>query len=351
VERSAITFFSWAALGYSFKFVWAPLVDQLPLPVLSRALGRRRGWLLLAQLMVIVSITAMALVDPSQGQQALTCMALAAVALGFSSATQDIVIDAYRIEVAQSREQSLLSATYIAGYRIAMVISGAGALYLATWLGDDTAYDYAAWRYTYLAMAGVMVLGVVTTLCVREPKASEQRNYDYHAGDYGRFLGLFVLVVLAFIAAFSAGSSALSDIKASFSDGLSPVVKFLLEVTRLLVALLVAGIVAWCLVRLGVANKKMVNGTYIAPVKDFFSRYGVKMAVLLLLLVGTYRVSDIVLGIISNVFYLDIGFSKTQIASAVKTFGLFMVILGGFVGGIFSLKFGVVRMLLWGAIL
>ena len=273
VERAAITFFSWAALGYSFKFIWAPLVDQLPLPFLTRWLGRRRGWLLLAQAMVIASISAMALVNPAAGEGALTMMALAAVALGFSSATQDIVIDAYRIEIGEAREQSLLSATYIAGYRIAMVISGAGALYLATWLGDDSSYDYSAWRYTYLAMAGVMVLGVVTTLCVREPATSDTRNYDYSAADYGRFLGLFAVVVLVFIAAFSGGSSVISEIKAH-SENLGPFGKFVLEVSRLLASIAVAGVAAWSLVRMGAANKQMVNGTYVAPVKDFFERYG-----------------------------------------------------------------------------
>nr|HPQ97602.1 MFS transporter [Thiolinea sp.] len=98
VERKAVTFFSWAALGYSFKFIWAPLIDKLPLPVLTRVLGRRRAWMLVAQLLIMLAIVLMGSTDPARSQGNLTLMALAAVLLGFSSATQDIVIDAYRIE-------------------------------------------------------------------------------------------------------------------------------------------------------------------------------------------------------------------------------------------------------------
>ena len=123
VEKSSITFFSWAALGYSFKFVWAPLVDKLPIPILTAALGRRRGWLLVSQIAIITSIVWMACSNPQEG---LFVMALAAVILGFSSATQDVVIDAFRIESADPRLQAMLSSTYIAGYRTGMIVAGAG---------------------------------------------------------------------------------------------------------------------------------------------------------------------------------------------------------------------------------
>ncbi|MCB1757288.1 MAG: MFS transporter, partial [Gammaproteobacteria bacterium] len=109
IERSAVTFFSWAALGYSFKFVWAPLVDQLPLPLLTRWLGRRRGWMLLSQGSIVLAIVWMAMTDPAEGSRQLTLMALAAVLLGFSSATQDVVIDAYRIESAERKLQAMMS--------------------------------------------------------------------------------------------------------------------------------------------------------------------------------------------------------------------------------------------------
>lgn len=127
VERSAVTFFSWAALGYSFKFVWAPLVDQMPIPWLTRKLGRRRSWILAAQMGTAAAIVWMALTDPASGHHPLTIMALAAVMLGFSSATQDIVIDAYRIESASVDLQAMMASAYIGGYRVGMLVAGAGA--------------------------------------------------------------------------------------------------------------------------------------------------------------------------------------------------------------------------------
>ncbi|RKZ87264.1 MAG: MFS transporter, partial [Gammaproteobacteria bacterium] len=168
VERAAVTYFSWAALGYSFKFVWAPLVDKLPLPLLTKLLGRRRAWLLLSQIMIMIAICGMAFINPAD--DALTAMAWAAVLLGFSSATQDVVIDAYRIESAESDLQTLMSSSYIAGYRIGMLIAGAGALFLASYLGSTMGeYNYLAWKWSYLAMATVMLIGVITTLIVSEP--------------------------------------------------------------------------------------------------------------------------------------------------------------------------------------
>ncbi|MGB0662898.1 MAG: AmpG family muropeptide MFS transporter [Pontibacterium sp.] len=352
VSRSAITFFSWAALGYSFKFVWAPLVDQLPLPVLTRVLGRRRSWLLLSQLAVVGAIFAMGSVDPASGESALTAMALAAVALGFSSATQDIVIDAYRIEAADKRIQGMLSSTYIGGYRLAMLVSGAGALYLAAYFGSSgEAYDYSAWQKTYWLMAAAMSVGIVTTLCISEPEGSQARH-EYSSGDYLRFLLLFALVVLSFIFAYSQLSAGLAYLKAAFDTVMSgPFMGFVAEVSRLLLALAAAAVAATLLVKANIANREMVKGTYVAPVQDFFNRFGIKTALVLLLLVCTYRVSDIVLGVMSNVFYLDMGYEKTDIAAAVKTFGLFMTLLGGFGGGILAMRFGVVNMLLVGGIL
>ena len=168
VERSAVTYFSWAALGYSFKFVWAPLVDKLPIPMLQHRLGKRRSWLLLSQLMVISAMLWMAMNDPAS-TNGLQYMALAAVFLGFSSATQDIVIDAYRIEAVEETLQALMSASYVAGYRIGMVVAGAGALYLAAGLGTTKeAYVYSSWQITYAAMAATMLVGVITTLLIEE---------------------------------------------------------------------------------------------------------------------------------------------------------------------------------------
>ena len=193
VERSTVTMFSWAALAYSFKFVWAPLIDSLPLPLFTRLLGRRRAWLLLAQAMIIAAICLMAMINPTT-ETALVYMALSAVLLGFSSATQDVVIDAYRIEIAQgdSAMQSVIAATYNAGYRIGMIVAGAGALFLAAWLGShEQAYVYRAWQQTYLIMAAVMGVGVATTLFTREPDSSRAATAARPAADNFRLLLLF----------------------------------------------------------------------------------------------------------------------------------------------------------------
>ena len=354
VERAAVTFFSWAALGYSFKFIWAPLVDSLPLPLLTKWLGRRRSWMITSQIMIMLSISGMAIIDPASSHNSLTLMAIAAVMLGFSSATQDIVIDAFRIESAESNLQALMSSTYIAGYRIGMIVAGAGALYLASALGSTkAAYSYDAWKWTYFIMALTMLVGIATTLFRPEPVSRAAKKEEHSARDYTRFFMLFLLIVAGFIFSFIITA----DPASSSTEYLGGVLgnkhfaSFLTGAVRLAIALGLAALVAYIITRLGFVNKNMVKSAYIAPVENFFSRYGVGLAILILSLVGLYRISDIVLGVISNVFYQDLGFTKNQIASVVKTFGLVMTIVGGFLGGILSVRFGVIKILLLGAVL
>ena len=188
VSRSAVTFFSWAALGYSFKFIWAPLVDKLPLPFLTKFFGRRRAWMLLSQFSVISAIVWMGCTDPTAGETSLMLMAIAAVFLGFSSASQDIVIDAYRIECVDESLQAMLASTYVAGYRIGMLVAGAGSLYIASWFGTTREmYAVSAWRMTYFVMAAVMLIGVATTCIIREPVENNRSAYSYSAQQYIRF--------------------------------------------------------------------------------------------------------------------------------------------------------------------
>ena len=220
VQRSAVTYFSWAALGYSFKFIWAPLVDKLPLPILTSMLGRRRGWMIFSQIMIIISICIMALTDPAQGVDSLTMMALGAVLLGFSSATQDIVIDAFRIESAEEKMQATLSATYIAGYRIGMLVSGAGALFIASYFGTSMeSYTYESWKYTYLIMAGFMLIGIATTLFRPEPDAGESSG-SHSTADYVKFFVMFLVIVACFIASFVTMSNLTSDLSKTLSEAL-----------------------------------------------------------------------------------------------------------------------------------
>ena len=335
VQRETVTMFSWAALGYSFKFVWSPLIDALPVPLLSRVLGKRRGWLLLAQGLIIVAIVLMSSINP-QFSGSLNAMAWGAVLLGFSSATQDVVIDAYRIEAApdDSAMQSVMSSTYTAGYRLGMIVAGAGSLMLAQWLGSTKAhYVYSAWQQTYWAMAATMLVGVAATLWVA----------GQGVDDNLRLLAMFVLAVLAFVWAFRQINGLLPE------NAASPVAALLWETLRLAGSLLAAVAVGFVAVRAKLVRAEVVRRVWVAPLADFFARYG-KRAALLLALIGLYRISDIVSGVISNVFYADMGFSKVEIASAVKTFGVAMSILGGIAGGVLAQRFRLMNMMMLGAV-
>jgi len=299
---------------------------------------------------IISAILWMAFTNPVDN---LTPMALAAVMLGFSSATQDIVIDAYRIESAERRMQALMSSSYIAGYRIGMLVSGAGALKLAAWFGTGDVYIYDAWRDAYIWMALAMGVGVVTTLMVSEPDI-EQRESRYlnTLTDYLRFLCLFLIAVITLVTAFVYSAPLVEQMERGLEGvlGKHALVGFAAELLRLALALLSAAVATRVAIFIGVARPEVLQETYVEPMADFFRRYG-RLALLILALVGFYRVSDIVLGVISNVFYQDMGFSKHQIADITKTFGLVMTILGGFLGGGLALHYGVMRILFLGAVL
>ncbi|MCO5142171.1 MAG: MFS transporter [Oligoflexia bacterium] len=353
VDRSTVTFFSWAALPYSFKFVWSPLVDKLPIPILSKAMGRRRSWLLVSQLLIILAIVLMAFIDPASSNRNLTFMALAAVLLGFSSATQDIGIDAFRIESAQSELQAILASTYVAGYRIAMIVAGAGSLFIAESFGSTSeSYSHSAWMNAYLIMAACMLIGVFTTLIRPEPKV-KVKTYNHSNRAYAIFFFLVLIVASCFASTFYFCGS----LAETYTNLLAPIVhnkvlaEFIIGFIRFFLSIGVAAIVAFGIKKTALVNTDLLEEGYIDPIKNFFERYGRSLAILLLAVVGLYRISDIVLGVISNVFYGDMGFSKTQIASAVKTYGVLMSILGGFIGGILTTKLGVIRMLWWGALL
>jgi PAT family beta-lactamase induction signal transducer AmpG len=274
VDRSTIGHLSWVGLAYGFKWVWAPLVDRLPLPGLTRWLGRRRGWLLLSQLAVAAALLGMAWADP---RQALAPLVWCALAVAFASATQDIALDAYRIESAPAQAQPALAASYQTGYRLAMIWAGAGVLWLAARAqGAASGYDHAAWQWAYVAMAASMVVGVVTVLLSPEPPQP------------------------ALAPARSAGE--------------------------------------W------------VQSALIEPFADFFRRYRWQAA-LILALIAVYRISDVVMGIMANPFYVDMGYTKDEVAAVTKVYGVVMTLAGAFVGGWLALRFGVMRVLMLGALL
>ncbi|MDH5593802.1 MAG: MFS transporter, partial [Gammaproteobacteria bacterium] len=285
LTRSAIGFFSWVGITYSIKVFWSPVIDRLPLFPFTHLLGQRRGWILLAQIGIACGLLGMAFSDPNQN---LTAVALFALLVAFSSATQDVAIDAYRIEAVEKELQGAMAASYIFGYRVALLAAGAGAFYIA---------DFTNWQTAYISMAGLMLVGIVTVLLIAEPERKvsnetmmqEQRVIDYmersaHLPDYVRTA------------------------------------------------------VSWFI------------GAVVCPFIDFFKRNG-SLALVILLLVGVYRISDITMGVMANPFYLDLGFSKVEIANVSKIFGFFMTIFGAGLGGILVVRYGIMRPLLLGAIM
>ncbi len=275
IDRTTIGYLSWVGLAYGFKWVWAPLVDRLPIPLLTRWLGRRRSWLLLSQATIIAALIGMALTDPRVSLQPVVWCALA---VAFASATQDIALDAFRIESADVQRQAALAASYQTGYRIAMIWAGAGALWIAarSEVPNAALYQQGAWQAAYLVMAASMLLGVITVLVSAEPAA--------------RVL---------------------------------PPSRNALE---------------W------------LKGALVEPFADFLSRYG-KQAILILALIAIYRISDVVMGIMANPFYVDMGYTKDEVAAVTKVFGVIMTLVGAFLGGALAMRFGVMRVLMLGAVL
>lgn len=285
VSLTEIGFFSWIGITFSIKFFWAPVIDRLHIPWLTRRLGRRRSWMLAGQLGVMIGLLGMALSNP---QEQLTLFAGLGLLVAFSSATQDISIDAYRIEAVDVELQGAMAATYVLGYRLALLTAGAGAFFIAA---------SSSWSVAYLVMAVLVSVGMATALLVQEP---ERRISDETWKEEQR--------VIDFLEANAHMPHRWRNLQ------------------------------AWLI------------GAVICPFVDFFSRYG-KTAIAILALVGLYRISDITMGVMANPFYLDMGYSKEEIAGVSKIFGLFMTIFGTTLGGIIVSRFGIVRPLLLGAIL
>ncbi len=351
IDRSTIGYLSWIGLAYGFKWCWAPLVDRLPIPGLTALLGRRRSWLLLSQLAIIGGLVGMALTDPKAQLMPIVWCALV---VAFASATQDIALDAFRIESADVQRQAALAATYQTGYRIAMIWAGAGVLWLAARaeVANVSNYQHDAWRFAYLVMAASMLVGVVAVLFSQsspDKSTSEMAStsskliaYFDEKGIpiYGLFLGLtlpFFIVVLVFIAAVLGGDAA----PYLFICGLAYI-----GITLLLVKFcgrikLPSVCIPFCV---------WFTEAFYSPFADFFKRYRWQ-AVLILALIAIYRISDIVMGIMANPFYVDMGYSKDEVAAITKVFGVIMTLVGAFIGGVISMRVGVMKVLALGALL
>ncbi len=286
VSVTTIGYFSWVGLSYSLKFFWAPVVDRLPLPGLTRLLGRRRAWLLVAQLGVTAGLLGIATADPATHLRQLVWLA---IGVAFASATQDICVDAWRIEAVGLERQGAMAAVYQFGYRIAMLAAGAGALLIAAAGG---------WHLAYLSMAALMGVGILTTLLVPEPEVSPNRAAWQ---DEQR--------VVDFLQRKAHWSPALRDIT------------------------------AWLI------------GAVVCPFLDFFRRNEMSLAVLILAFVCLYRLAYFTKGVMANPFYLELGFSLDQIAAISKIFGVVMTMVGAAVGGGLVARYGLLRTLLVGLLL
>lgn len=295
ISRSTIGFFSWVGLAYAVKWCWSPLVDRMPLPILTKWLGRRRGWLLLSQIAIAMALAGMATTDPIVN---LRLMAGFALLVAFASATQDIALDAYRIEAVPKEMQGAMSASYMAGYRLAMIFASAGTLAIAAWADpSETSYEHYPWKIAYLSMATCMLVGIITTVLISEPETIENEDAAQR-------------------------KQQLASIIAGHQHLPKPVAHFL----------------SW------------FADAVVSPFWDFLKRYSWH-ALLILLLIGTYRISDVVLGIMANPFYFDMGFTKTEVASITKVYGVIMTIIGAGAGGLMIMRWGVMPVLLLGAVL
>jgi len=277
---------AWATIPYSLKFLWAPVVDRMPLPFLTRLLGRRRAWLLLAQGCIAIGLIQLAASEPAADMRRIVIWDLF---LTFFAATQDIALDAWRIESAPVSMQGAMAAAYQIGYRVALIAGSAGALTLA---------QAFSWHVSYLGIAVLTSVGLVTTLFVREPRATGSRE------------------------------SAKREARA---------IEWLERRAHWPKSLQAAG--EWFI------------GAVVCPFMDFFARYGGRIAILTLLLIGAYRLTDYAEGAMTLPFFHDHGYSNDQIAWVVKVVGLTVSVLGVFVAGLLVAKWGLLRSLVAGSIL
>lgn len=342
VARETIGYASLVGLAYAFKWVWSPLLDQWRLPLLGK-LGRRRSWLVLSQLLVAAGLAGMAFSDP---QTHLAILVALAVVVAFASATQDIAVDAYRLEIVDNTRQAALAASYMAGYRIAALLATAGALYLAEWLGSTgLEYRHGAWATTYLVFALLMLPGLLTTLWMKEPKVDLSDAPQAAPYALSHQLASIVVLMVLLVSVPAMVTQYYHTNFQPFMHGAQSLADLFFTDRAFLRALMYSLFIVLCLSSVGRKGLAPV----LTPVNDFIVRYRWH-ALLLLGLVATYRMSDTVMGVMANVFYIDQGFSKDQIAGVSKVFGLIMTLLGAGAGGVLIVRFGIMPILLAGGI-
>lgn len=353
LSLEVIGFFSLATLAYSFKFLWAPMVDRTRVPLLTAWLGHRRSWMLVCQALIMLGLWLVAGSDPAGN---LALVALFAVFVGFASATQDIVIDAWRIEAAEVSKQGAMATAYQWGYRIAMIVAGAAPLFLAQ------AFD---WHVSYGVMALLMAVGMAAVLAA--PREAQHAIRAIETGGLPRaplreagewILRLAVLAIGALL--LGSGLAGRADALAGalsamgWDDAGAQVTAAWQSANGIWFQFLsvLAGAAVIVAAVLPLPRIRTRPGVYLGsalgdPLKDFFARYG-RTAAAILALICLYRVSDFVLNIM-NPFYLDLGFTLGEIAEVRKVFGVVMAMAGVFIGGFAVAKLGLMRALVIGA--
>jgi PAT family beta-lactamase induction signal transducer AmpG len=355
VSLSVIGFFALATLSYSLKFVWAPLVDRTSIPVLTRLFGHRRSWMLVTQGLIMAGLWLISGQDPATG---LWRIALFAVAVGFSGATQDIVMDAWRIEVAPDDRQGPMLTAYQWGYRIAVIVAGAVPLFMAERVG---------WSLSYAAMAALMSIGVVAVLFA--PREARHNLRPVPVGDTPSRPALEVIewiIRLALIAVVAliigSGLSGSPDLLTNILTWLGGTADQAAALKKAWTAKPAGAYLQFAAVAVGLAGLviacwpipkfKTRPGVYLAvsfgaPLQDFFQRFA-GLAGPILALICLYRLADFVLNIM-NPFYIDLGFTLDQIAEVRKIFGVVASMVGVFIGGLSVVRLGIIRTMVIGA--
>lgn len=339
IDVAIIGFFSWFGLSYSLKFLWAPLLDKFAPPGFGRILGKRRGWILVAQIGIFTGLMGLGFSDPSTN---LAITAMFSFITVFSSATQDVSIDAWRIEIAKTAdEQAPLSATYQAGYRVGMVVAGGGALFIA---------GLVNWHAAYAVMAILIFVGAAGFLWTKEPGNPPKREPAKTPAVHALIGIAFTLGALATVILIAAGIGRLAPalLDAAGVDLTRTLIRDI--VLYAIAAPFIALIILIPVVRRLPKTSKWLRHPATGPFFDFFWRYG-WAAVLVLVFISTYRLSDIVMGVMAKPLYSSLGYTEEITGLFSGFIGPFVTIAGAAIGGVFALRFGMTRTLIAGAVI
>ena len=353
LSLEVIGFFSLVTLVFTFKFLWAPFIDRARVPVLTGWLGHRRSWMLVCQGLIILGLWLVAGSDPSRS---LGAIAVFAVLVGFAAATQDIAIDAWRIEAAETAKQGAMAAAYQWGYRGAMIVAGAVPLLLAESYG---------WNFSYALMAALMAVGVLAVLAAPREQRHAIRPINTggiepaparEALEWALRLAILAAGALVLGSGLAANAGVLASVldAAGAAGARDAVLAAWASDGRvwLHLAAVVLGIGVIVVAALPLPGARTRPGIYLSsaladPLRDFFARYR-SAGGLILALICVYRIPDFVLNIM-NPFYLDLGYSLVEIAEIRKIFGVGMTMFGVFAGGVAVARYGIMRAVVIGA--